>query len=118
MASSPEIRKLNKRNAYRYIYQQKECSKQDIAYSLGQSLPTVIQNLKELQEEGMVHTAGLRGRGCGDSARACGRGTSGLVRRNAFQRQAGGKIHQRGNLFPQDRSFHCGFCDKNRLPER
>ena len=59
MASSPEIRKLNKRNAYRYIYQQKECSKQDIAYSLGQSLPTVIQNLKELQEEGMVHTAGL-----------------------------------------------------------
>lgn len=59
MASTPEIRKVNKRNAYRYIYQQKECSKQELAYSLGQSLPTVNQNLKELLEEGMVHTAGL-----------------------------------------------------------
>ncbi len=59
MASTPEIRKVNKRNTYRYIYQQKECSKQELAYSLGQSLPTVNQNLKELLEEGMVHTAGL-----------------------------------------------------------
>ena len=59
MASTPEIRKMNKRNAYRHIYQQRECSKQELAYSLGQSLPTVNQNLKELLEEGMVHMAGL-----------------------------------------------------------
>lgn len=59
MAATPEIRRLNKRNTYRYIYQQKECSKQELAYALGQSLPTVSQNLKELLEEGMVHTDGL-----------------------------------------------------------
>ncbi len=58
MASTPEIRKVNKRNTYRYIYRKKECSKQELAYALGQSLPTVNQNLKDLMEEGMVHTAG------------------------------------------------------------
>lgn len=59
MASTPEIRKENKRVTYHYIYQRKECSKQELAHSLGQSLPTVNQNLKELIEEGMVRTAGL-----------------------------------------------------------
>ncbi len=58
MAVTPEIRKLNKRNAYLYIYRHKECSKQELASSVGQSLPTVNQNLNELQEEGFVRIAG------------------------------------------------------------
>ena len=58
MAVTPEIRKLNKRNTYLYIYRHKECSKQELASSVGQSLPTVNQNVNELQEEGYVRVAG------------------------------------------------------------
>lgn len=58
MAVTPEIRKLNKRNAYLYVYQNKECSKQELASSVGQSLPTVNQNLNELLEDGFVRIAG------------------------------------------------------------
>ncbi len=59
MAVTPEIRKLNKRNTYLYIYKHKECSKQELASSVGQSLPTVNQNVNELQDEGFVRIAGL-----------------------------------------------------------
>ncbi|MCI8275681.1 MAG: ROK family transcriptional regulator [Lachnospiraceae bacterium] len=58
MAVTPEIRKLNKRNTYLYIYRHKECSKQELASSVGQSLPTVNQNLNELFEDGFVRVAG------------------------------------------------------------
>ncbi len=58
MAVTPEIRKLNKRNTYLYIYRHKECSKQELASSVGQSLPTVNQNLNELLEDGFVRVAG------------------------------------------------------------
>lgn len=58
MAVTPEIRKLNKRNTYLYIYQNKECSKQELASNVGQSLPTVNQNLNELLKDGFVRVAG------------------------------------------------------------
>lgn len=58
MAVTTEIRKLNKRNTYLYIYRHKECSKQELASSVGQSLPTVNQNLNELLEDGFVRVAG------------------------------------------------------------
>lgn len=59
MATSPAIRKANKRNTYRYIYDHKETSKKEIAYALGQSMPTVKQNLSELEAEGLIHVSGL-----------------------------------------------------------
>ncbi len=43
---------------YRYIYNHQECSRQDIAYALGISLPTLNQNLTKLVEAGFVYEAG------------------------------------------------------------
>lgn len=59
MAATPEIRKVNKRDTYRYIYHNKKCSKQELVHSLKQSLPTINQNLNTLLEEGMIQTGGL-----------------------------------------------------------
>lgn len=46
-------------NIYRTIYYKKQSSRQQIAEELGISLPTVTQNLKLLQKEGLIHTTGL-----------------------------------------------------------
>ncbi len=43
---------------YRFIYQNKECSRQDIAKQLGLSLPTVTQNLNKLRDLGFIYNAG------------------------------------------------------------
>ncbi len=59
MATAPEIKRSNKRETYRYIYKNKECSKQEIVFSLGQSLPTVNQNISALLSEGVIRTAGF-----------------------------------------------------------
>lgn len=49
-----EVKKVNKNRIFRYLYQNGQLSKQDIAYALQMSLPTVAQNLKELMEQGLA----------------------------------------------------------------
>lgn len=53
-----QLKKNNKGRVYKYIYANRQASKQDIAYSLSMSLPTVTQNLKELLEEGFIKNDG------------------------------------------------------------
>lgn len=54
-----KIKKINKRNIYTYIYMQKNTSRQGIVDALHISLSTVIQNLKLLEEEGLIYRAGF-----------------------------------------------------------
>lgn len=56
---SSELRALNRRKVLKAIYQNREGSKQGIAQELSLSLPTVTQNLKELEELGLVDRNGL-----------------------------------------------------------
>ena len=49
-----EVKKVNKNRIFRYLYENGKLSKQDIAYSLQMSFPTVAQNLKELLKQGLV----------------------------------------------------------------
>ena len=53
-----QLRKGNKNNIYKYILRNEQCSKNDIAFSLNLSLPTVSKNLNELIESGLVRSAG------------------------------------------------------------
>lgn len=57
--SNIEIKKINRDNVLRYMLQSKEAfAKNDIATTLGLSIPTVTQSLKELQAHGLVKEAG------------------------------------------------------------
>ncbi len=49
-----DIRHLNRNRVYRLLYEKGEISRPDIAQQLGLSLPTVIQNVKLLQQEGLL----------------------------------------------------------------
>ncbi|MEK5034682.1 ROK family transcriptional regulator [Paenibacillus sp. FSL R7-0302] len=50
---------MNRNAIYRYLYHRESTSIQEIAQALGLSLPTVTQNLKELQERGLIEETGL-----------------------------------------------------------
>lgn len=54
-----EQKHINYKNIYSYIYQKRNTSKQAMAVDLGLSLPTITQNLKELEECGLVTKDGL-----------------------------------------------------------
>lgn len=58
MASAMEIKRKNRNNVYRIIYQKGKISKQEIASTLKLSLPTVTQNLAELGEQGLIFENG------------------------------------------------------------
>lgn len=53
-----ETKHRNKVNIVKYIYKKGETSKQEIARELGLSMPTVLQNVKELLEKGIVTETG------------------------------------------------------------
>jgi len=57
--SSREVKKMNRNAIYRYLYRQDPTSIQEIAQALNLSLPTVTQNLKDLQERELVVESGL-----------------------------------------------------------
>lgn len=57
-ATNIELKRINKNNIYRTVIAQKKISKQEIAYRLNLSLPTVAQNLNELMEIGLVEQQG------------------------------------------------------------
>ena len=54
-----DIKRINRNRIYRFIYQNGKTSKQEIAYKLNMSLPTITQNLRHLQELGLVEENGL-----------------------------------------------------------
>ena len=53
-----ELKKINRNRIFRLIYDKKEISRRDIALELSLSLPTVKQNLQELDEIGLIDYAG------------------------------------------------------------
>lgn len=65
-----EIKKLNRSNIYQLLREHKNLSRQDIARELQLSLPTVIQNLEELQDEGLVRESGSIGHTGGRRAKS------------------------------------------------
>lgn len=52
------LKKVNGNRIFKLIYQKGIISKPEIAYQLGISLPTVMQNVKSLQDEGLVEEGG------------------------------------------------------------
>jgi N-acetylglucosamine repressor len=57
--TSVEIKKINRSKVFHAIYENGSISKQDLAAQLHLSLPTVTQNLKELQEMNLIEKNGL-----------------------------------------------------------
>ncbi len=53
-----QIRETNKNAIYRFIYENGKASQQDICYELHLSRPTVMTNLNELEDEGLIEKNG------------------------------------------------------------
>ena len=68
--SGIDIKRINRIRIYRLIYQSGRISKQEIAYKLNMSLPTVSQNLKYLQEQRLIRENGTFESTGGRKARA------------------------------------------------
>lgn len=58
MASAMEVKRKNRNNVFRIIYQEKKISKQEIVKQLGLSMPTISQNLSELFERNLIYIDG------------------------------------------------------------
>lgn len=57
--NSANLKKMNGNRIFKLIYGKGKISKPEIAYQLGISLPTVMQNVKSLQDEGLVEENGV-----------------------------------------------------------
>lgn len=57
--NSANLKKVNSNRIFKLIYQKGIISKPEIAYQLGVSLPTVMQNVKSLQDDGLVEEDGV-----------------------------------------------------------
>jgi predicted NBD/HSP70 family sugar kinase len=57
-ASNLEVKRINRNQVYAYIKQHRQVSKQEIASALAISVPTVLQNVDELMERGLVQETG------------------------------------------------------------
>lgn len=57
-SSSIEVKKINKNTIYKYIFDNVKVSKHDIAVKLNMSMPTVLQNIKELSNENLIKESG------------------------------------------------------------
>ncbi|MCI9251788.1 MAG: ROK family transcriptional regulator [Lachnospiraceae bacterium] len=57
-ATNIEIKKINRNNIYRIVLAKENTSKQEIAYQLKISIPTVTQNLNELIDMGLARENG------------------------------------------------------------
>lgn len=58
-ASSAEIRKINRSRIFRYLYDNGAQSRKSISNALQLSMPTVVQNLKEMDQQGLTEEAGV-----------------------------------------------------------
>ena len=65
-----EIKRLNRIRTIKYILDAKKVSRQDIAAALGFSMPTVLQNVADLIDCGLVCEAGEYGSTGGRKAKA------------------------------------------------
>jgi predicted NBD/HSP70 family sugar kinase len=71
--NTAELRRQNRNRVFRYIYSSPTpVTKQDVAHNLNLSLPTVGQNLKELQDAGLLETQGTFDSTGGRKPRAIG----------------------------------------------
>lgn len=71
--NTAELRRQNRNRVFRYIYASPTpVTKQDVAHNLNLSLPTVGQNLKELQDAGLLETQGTFDSTGGRKPRAIG----------------------------------------------
>lgn len=57
-ASNIEVKKINRNQIFRYVNKYERVSKPDIASALRISMPTVLQNINELIEQGLVYEVG------------------------------------------------------------
>jgi len=57
--NSIEVKKINRNAIYKFLSNHNPISIQEIAYALHMSLPTVTQNIKELQERDLIIETGL-----------------------------------------------------------
>ncbi len=58
--TATERRRKTRKDIYMYIYDSASVTKQDIAYDLKLSLPTVYQNLSELEDAGLIRAADVQ----------------------------------------------------------
>jgi N-acetylglucosamine repressor len=56
--TTAELKIINQKKIFHIIYQEKKIAKQDIAEKLKMSLPTISQNLKELEEMNLIEKKG------------------------------------------------------------
>ena len=52
--TTSEVRKYNKNRIFKLIYNSSAISRQEIADTLGLSLPTINQNIKLLKDSGLI----------------------------------------------------------------
>ena len=52
--TTSEVRKYNKNRIFKLIYNSSAISRQEIADTLGLSLPTINQNIKLLKDAGLI----------------------------------------------------------------
>ena len=53
-----DIKRLNRHNVFRYVYRNEKVSRPEIARALNMSMPTVLQNVKELLDCGLIREIG------------------------------------------------------------
>ena len=64
--STAEVRRLNRNRVYRYLYSATNAiTKQDLAYELSMSMPTLTQNLNDLLAQGLIDYSGTADSTCG-----------------------------------------------------
>src|SRR5665647_817376 len=56
--SNIEVKKINRNQIFRFVNKYEKVSKPDIASSLGISMPTVLQNVNELIDRGLIKEVG------------------------------------------------------------
>ena len=59
MATSIQLRKINRNNIYRNLLEEQNTSKQKISRKLGLSIPTVTQGLNDLEKMGLIYYNGV-----------------------------------------------------------
>lgn len=57
-ATNQEVKRYNKNRIYRHLLEAERTTKQELAQVLGLSMPTVLQNTRELEDAGLLTTAG------------------------------------------------------------
>ncbi|MDR2393465.1 MAG: ROK family protein [Treponema sp.] len=59
--SNLDIQKINRTNVYQLLRQEQSLTKQDMVHQLGLSLPTIVNNITTLQDEGLIKEEGILG---------------------------------------------------------